>query len=49
MTAIVVFILLCLAGVFVLAMRRAPIWGWAAAAAARGAGLAHRARLRQLA
>jgi acyl-CoA dehydrogenase len=34
MTAIIVFLLLCLAGVFVLAMRRAPIWGWAAAAAA---------------
>jgi acyl-CoA dehydrogenase len=33
MTAIVVFILLCLVGVFVLAMRRAPIWGWAAALA----------------
>ena len=30
MTAISVFLLLCLAGVFVLAMRRAPIWGWAA-------------------
>ena len=34
MTAIVVFILLCLVGVFVLAMRRAPIWGWALAVAA---------------
>ncbi len=34
MTAISVFLLLCLAGVFVLAMRRAPIWGWAAALAA---------------
>ena len=34
MTAIVVFILLCVAGVFVLAMRQAPIWTWAAAAAA---------------
>ena len=34
MTAIVVFILLCVAAVFVLAMRRAPIWAWAAAAAA---------------
>jgi acyl-CoA dehydrogenase len=34
MTAIIVILLLCLAGVFVLAMRRAPIWGWAAAAAA---------------
>ena len=34
MTAISVFILLCLAGVFVLAMRRAPIWSWALAAAA---------------
>ncbi|HET6928457.1 MAG TPA: acyl-CoA dehydrogenase family protein, partial [Hyphomicrobiaceae bacterium] len=34
MTAIVVCILLCVAAVFVLAMRRAPIWAWAAAAAA---------------
>ncbi|MBO0742534.1 MAG: acyl-CoA dehydrogenase, partial [Hyphomicrobiaceae bacterium] len=34
MTAIVVFILLCVAAVFVLAMRRAPLWAWAAAAAA---------------
>src|SRR5215831_9765357 len=34
MTAIVVFIVLCVAAVFVLAMRRAPIWAWAAAAAA---------------
>jgi acyl-CoA dehydrogenase len=33
MTAIVVYTLLCVAGIFVLAMRRAPIWGWAAAAA----------------
>jgi acyl-CoA dehydrogenase len=29
-----VFIVLCIAGVFVLAMRRAPLWGWAAALAA---------------
>jgi acyl-CoA dehydrogenase len=34
MTAIVICILLCVAAVFVLAMRRAPIWAWAAAAAA---------------
>ncbi len=34
MTAIVVFIVLCVAAIFVLAMRRAPIWAWAAAAAA---------------
>jgi len=34
MTAIIVFLLLCVAGVFWLAMRKAPIWGWAAAAAA---------------
>src|ERR1700675_4687360 len=34
MTAIVVFIVLCLVGVFVLAMRRAPIGAWAAAMAA---------------
>src|SRR5258706_8342276 len=34
MTAISVFLLLCLAGVFVLAMRRAPMWGWAAGLAA---------------
>jgi acyl-CoA dehydrogenase len=29
-----VFIALCIAGVFVLAMRRAPLWGWALALAA---------------
>jgi len=29
-----VFLLLCVAGVFVLAMRRAPLWGWATALAA---------------
>ena len=29
-----VFLLLCVAGVFVLAMRRAPLWGWALALAA---------------
>ena len=34
MTAISVFLLLCLAGVFVLAMRRASIWVWTLAAAA---------------
>ena len=34
MTAISVFLLLCLAGVFVLAMRRASIWTWTVAAAA---------------
>ena len=28
-----VFIALCIAGAFVLAMRRAPLWGWAAAVA----------------
>src|SRR3984893_4853279 len=33
MTAIVVYTLLCVAGIFVLAMRRAPIWGWATALA----------------
>jgi len=32
--AVLVFVLLCIAAVFVLAMRRAPIWGWAVAAAA---------------
>ena len=49
MTAIGVFILLCLAGVFVLAMRRAPIWVWAARRGRRHPGLADGARLRQLA
>jgi acyl-CoA dehydrogenase len=34
MSAIVVFILVCVVAVFVLAMRQAPIWAWAAAAAA---------------
>ena len=29
-----VFVVLCIAGVFVLAMRRAPLWGWALALAA---------------
>lgn len=33
MTAQLVFILLCLAGIFALAMHRAPVWGWALAAA----------------
>jgi len=29
-----VFVLLCIAGAFVFAMRQAPLWGWAAALAA---------------
>ena len=33
MTTGIIFLALCIAGVFALAMRRAPLWGWAAALA----------------
>ena len=44
-----VFIALCIAGAFVLAMRQAPVWGLGRGPGGGGPGLAHRPRLRQLA